>query len=126
MLIKALLDREVPSGGFPIEVHTVVVNVATTAEIGRLLPSGRGIQERVITITGPVQNFITKPLRSSSPSFTSKVVSLRNAPMSSITMKNLISFWPTATSRAPVRIAAMRKLMEISVRTVALPFHQQS
>ena len=53
MLIKALLDREVPSGGFPIEVHTVVVNVATTAEIGRLLPSGRGIQERVITITGP-------------------------------------------------------------------------
>jgi electron transport complex protein RnfC len=27
--------------------------VATTAEIGRLLPRGRGIQERVITITGP-------------------------------------------------------------------------
>ena len=53
MLIKALLDREVPSGGFPIEVQTVVVNVATTAEIGRLLPGGRGIQERVITITGP-------------------------------------------------------------------------
>jgi electron transport complex protein RnfC len=53
MLIKALMDREVPSGGFPIEVQTVVVNVATTAEIGRLLPVGRGIQERVITITGP-------------------------------------------------------------------------
>jgi electron transport complex protein RnfC len=30
-----------------------VVNVATTAEIGRLLPHGRGIQERVVTITGP-------------------------------------------------------------------------
>jgi electron transport complex protein RnfC len=29
------------------------VNVATTAEIGRLLPHGRGIQERVITVTGP-------------------------------------------------------------------------
>jgi electron transport complex protein RnfC len=27
--------------------------VATTAEIGRLLPHGRGIQERVVTITGP-------------------------------------------------------------------------
>ncbi len=53
MLITALLGREVPSGGFPIEVNTVVVNVATTAEIGRLLPHGRGIQERVITITGP-------------------------------------------------------------------------
>jgi electron transport complex protein RnfC len=53
MLITSLLGREVPSGGLPIDVHTVVVNVATTAEIGRLLPHGRGIQERVITITGP-------------------------------------------------------------------------
>lgn len=53
MLITALLGKEVPSKGFPIEVGVVVVNVATTAEIGRLLPHGRGIQERVITITGP-------------------------------------------------------------------------
>jgi len=53
MLITALLDREVPSGGLPLETHTLCVNVATTAEIGRLLPHGRGIQERVITITGP-------------------------------------------------------------------------
>ena len=53
MLIKALLDREVPSGGLPLDVHALCVNVATTAEIGRLLPHGRGIQERVVTITGP-------------------------------------------------------------------------
>ena len=53
MLITALLGREVPSGGLPLDVHVVVVNVATTAEIGQLLPHGRGIQERVITITGP-------------------------------------------------------------------------
>jgi H+/Na+-translocating ferredoxin:NAD+ oxidoreductase subunit C len=53
MLITAILGREVPSGGLPIDVNAVVVNVATTAEIGRLLPHGRGIQERVITITGP-------------------------------------------------------------------------
>lgn len=53
MLITALLDREVPSGGLPIDVGVVTINVATTAEIGRLLPHGRGIQERVITITGP-------------------------------------------------------------------------
>ena len=53
MLITALLGREVPSGGLPIDVGVVAVNVATTAEIGRLLPHGRGIQERVITITGP-------------------------------------------------------------------------
>ncbi|MCO6489103.1 MAG: electron transport complex subunit RsxC [Phaeodactylibacter sp.] len=53
MLITSVLGREVPSGGLPIEVGVVVVNVATTAEIGRLLPHGRGIQERVVTITGP-------------------------------------------------------------------------
>lgn len=53
MLITSLLGKEVPSGGLPIDVQCIVVNVATTAEIGRLLPHGRGIQERVITITGP-------------------------------------------------------------------------
>ncbi len=53
MLITSLLGREVPSGGLPIDVKCVVVNVATSAEIGRLLPHGRGIQERVVTITGP-------------------------------------------------------------------------
>ncbi len=53
MVIRALLGREVPSGGLPIDTHAICVNVATTAEIGRLLPRGRGIQERVITIGGP-------------------------------------------------------------------------
>ena len=53
LVIKSLLGREVPSGGLPADVHAICVNVATTAEIGRLLPKGRGIQERVITIGGP-------------------------------------------------------------------------
>lgn len=53
MLIRALLGREVPSGGLPVDVRALVVNVATAAEIGRLLPRGRGIQERVITVSGP-------------------------------------------------------------------------
>jgi electron transport complex protein RnfC len=53
MLISALLGREVPSGGLPLEAHALCVNVATAAEIGRLLPTGRGIEERVITIGGP-------------------------------------------------------------------------
>lgn len=57
MLIQALLRRRVPSGGLPSDVGVLTVNVATCAEIGRLLPHGRGIQERVVTITGPgVQN----------------------------------------------------------------------
>ncbi|HRD82760.1 MAG TPA: electron transport complex subunit RsxC [Saprospiraceae bacterium] len=53
MLVTAILGREVPSGGLPIDIGAVVINVATTAEIGRLLPHGLGIQERVVTITGP-------------------------------------------------------------------------
>jgi len=53
MLITSLLGAEVPSGGLPVEVGVVVINVATAAEIGRLLPHGRGIQERIVTITGP-------------------------------------------------------------------------
>ncbi len=53
MLITALLDREVPSGSLPLDVGALCVNVATAAEIGRLLPAGRGIEERVITIGGP-------------------------------------------------------------------------
>ena len=53
MLITALLGREVPSGSLPLDVNAICINVATAAEMGRLLPRGRGIQERVITITGP-------------------------------------------------------------------------
>ena len=53
MLVTSILGKEVPSGGLPIDVGVVVVNVATAAEIGRLLPLGRGIQERVVTIAGP-------------------------------------------------------------------------
>lgn len=58
MLIQALLGRVVPRGAFPAAVGALCINVATTAEIGRLLPHGRGIQERVITVAGPA---ILKP-----------------------------------------------------------------
>lgn len=52
ILIKTLLGREVPAGGHAYHVGVVTVNVATVAEIGRLLPMGRGICERVITVAG--------------------------------------------------------------------------
>ncbi len=53
MLITALLGREIPSGGLPVDVHAICVNVGTTAELGKLLPHGMGLQERVITVGGP-------------------------------------------------------------------------
>jgi electron transport complex protein RnfC len=53
MMLKALLEREVPSGDFPSAVGVSVYNVATLAHLGALLPRGRGLIERVITVTGP-------------------------------------------------------------------------
>ncbi len=53
MLITALLGREIPSRGLPLDVHTVCVNVGTAAEIGRSLPLGTGLHERVVTVGGP-------------------------------------------------------------------------
>jgi electron transport complex protein RnfC len=53
MLIKSLMDREVPTGGIPLNIGVVVNNVGTLAAIGRLLPKGEGLIERVVTVTGP-------------------------------------------------------------------------
>lgn len=53
MLIKALLGREVPSGGLPFQVGVVVNNIGTMAQLGQLLPLGQGLIERIITVSGP-------------------------------------------------------------------------
>jgi electron transport complex protein RnfC len=53
MMTKALLGREVPSGGFPAAVGVSVYNVATLAQLGALMPHSQGLIERVVTIAGP-------------------------------------------------------------------------
>ena len=53
MLIMALFGTEMPAGGLPISLGMVVSNVGTLAALGRLLPAGQGITERVVTVTGP-------------------------------------------------------------------------
>jgi electron transport complex protein RnfC len=53
MLVKSLLWREVPAGGLPSQIGVVVNNVGTLAMLGRLLPHGHGLTERVVTVTGP-------------------------------------------------------------------------
>jgi Na+-translocating ferredoxin:NAD+ oxidoreductase subunit C len=52
MLIKAILGREVPSGGLPMDVGVVVHNVGTTVAIAEALESGKPLIERVVTVTG--------------------------------------------------------------------------
>ena len=53
MLIMALFGVEIPSGQLPISLGMVVSNVGTLAALGELLPAGRGLTERVVTVTGP-------------------------------------------------------------------------
>ncbi len=51
-LIKALLDREVPSGGLPADVGVVVQNVATAYATQQAVRWQRPLTERVLTLTG--------------------------------------------------------------------------
>ena len=53
MLIKSLLDLEVPSGGIPADIGCAVFNVGTLAQIGELVSEGRGLIERIVTVSGP-------------------------------------------------------------------------
>lgn len=53
MLIMALFGIEIPSGALPVSLGMVMNNVGTLAALGRLLPAGEGLTERVVTITGP-------------------------------------------------------------------------
>jgi electron transport complex protein RnfC len=53
MLITAVLEREVPRGKLPIDVHVVVQNVGTVAGIGDYFAFGQPLIERVVTVTGP-------------------------------------------------------------------------
>ncbi len=51
-LIKALLNREVPSGGLPFDVGTVAFNVGTVFAAYEALQKNKPLFERVITVTG--------------------------------------------------------------------------
>ena len=53
MLIQSVLGRKVPPGQLPSSVGVSVFNVGTLAQIGELLPHGRGVIERVVTVSGP-------------------------------------------------------------------------
>lgn len=52
MLIKMLADREVPSGGLPMEVGVVVQNVGTVIAINDAVVNGIPLIQRVTTVSG--------------------------------------------------------------------------
>jgi len=52
-LIKAILGREVPSAGLPMDVGVVVQNVGTVAALHQAVKHGMPLIERITTVTGP-------------------------------------------------------------------------
>ncbi len=51
-LIKAVINREVPSGALPIEVGAVVHNVGTAFAVYEAVQKNKPLIERVVTLTG--------------------------------------------------------------------------
>ncbi len=51
-LIKALINREVPSGKLPIEVGCVVHNVGTAFAVYEAVQKNKPLIERIVTVTG--------------------------------------------------------------------------
>ena len=51
-LIRAVLGREVPSGGLPFDVGVVVQNVGTVLAVLEAVASGKPLIERVLTVSG--------------------------------------------------------------------------
>jgi Na+-translocating ferredoxin:NAD+ oxidoreductase subunit C len=56
MLIKTITGRAVPIGGLPMDVGTIVSNVATSKSIYDAVIEGKPLIERVVTVTGSVVN----------------------------------------------------------------------
>lgn len=51
-LVRAVMGREIPSGGLPSSVGGVVQNVATARALWRAVAYGEPVMERVVTVTG--------------------------------------------------------------------------
>ena len=51
-LIKAILNREVPLGGLPLDVGVVIANVATASAIARAVFRKKPLTHRVVSVTG--------------------------------------------------------------------------
>ncbi|GHV86281.1 electron transport complex subunit C [Spirochaetia bacterium] len=52
MLIKALANREVPSGGLPMDAHCIVQNVGTLTAIAEAFTLGKPLVDRDLTVSG--------------------------------------------------------------------------
>jgi len=51
-LVLAVLKREVPTGGLPLDVGVVVMNVGTAAAVARAVLRGKPLTHRIVSVTG--------------------------------------------------------------------------
>jgi Na+-translocating ferredoxin:NAD+ oxidoreductase subunit C len=51
-LIKALINKEVPSGGIPIDIGAVAFNIGTVLAVYEAVQKNKPLIERVVTVTG--------------------------------------------------------------------------
>ena len=51
-LIKAVTGKSVPSGGLPVDVGAIVINVDTAFEIAKAFKEGMPVTKRIITVAG--------------------------------------------------------------------------
>ncbi len=51
-LVWAVLRKEVPTGGLPLDVGVVVMNVGTSASLARAVLRGKPLTHRVVTVSG--------------------------------------------------------------------------
>ncbi len=52
MMVKAILNREVPTKGLPLDVGVVVCNVGTAVAVHRAVTAGQALTKRVVTVAG--------------------------------------------------------------------------
>ena len=98
-LIDAVLHRQVPSGGLPMDVGVVVINAGTAYQISLALGQGLPLYERVVTVTGSVSQPSNLMVRLGTPiqhvitqvgGFSGKIQKvIAGGPMMGITQHNL-------------------------------------
>ncbi len=52
MLIQSVLKRQVPTGGLPMDVGSVVNNIGTAMAVADAVTAGKALVERIVTVTG--------------------------------------------------------------------------
>ncbi len=52
MLIQSVLNRQVPTGGLPMDVGVVVNNIGTAMAVTDAVKEGKPLVERIVTVTG--------------------------------------------------------------------------